>query len=206
MDNISILVVDDHAMVRMGLVSLLSTVESFSIVGEADNGEKAIQLAIKHRPDIILMDIVMPQLDGIEATRKIMSMINSSKVILLTSEGTTDNIAQGINVGAKGAILKSSDFSSLVTTIMAVANGDDAISPEIKQLMSEDPPIPSLSPRQQQILDSIVRGLYDRDIANQLGISVYTVKEHINSLFAKIGAANRTEAVAIALRKHLLKI
>jgi len=206
MDKTSIIIADDHSMIRMGLMSLLGTVKDFTIVGEAEDGKKAVEMARRLKPDIILMDIMMPKMDGIEATRQIVSEDQSIKVILLTSDGKSDSISNGIKAGAKSAILKSSDFSTLVSTIRSVAKGEVAISPEIRQLMNANPPATSLSARQQQILDSISMGLNDKDVATQLGISVYTVKEHINTLFAKLGAANRAEAVAIALRKHLLKI
>ena len=205
MDKTRILIVDDHAMLRMGLIALLETIRDFTVVGEAENGVEAVRLAAKIHPDVILMDIMMPQMDGIEAMREILASDAGVKIVLLTSTDSSDSIARGIRCGAKGAILKSSDFSLLVSTINEVVAGHDVITPEIQRLLRDDPPLTELSARQKQILRSIVRGLYDQDIARELGISVYTVKEHINALFAKIGAANRTEAVAIALRKRLLK-
>ena len=143
--------------------------------------------------------------DGVAATEEILKSSPGTKVILLTSADSSDIIARGLKAGARGAILKSADFTSLVSTINAVFGGEEIIAPEIKRLLSDDPPLTDLTARQQDILQAIVRGLYDKDIARELGISVYTVKEHVNALFAKIGASNRTEAVAIALRKHLLK-
>lgn len=205
-DKVRILVADDHAMVRMGLISLLGTVSRFSVVGEAEDGAEAVRLASRLRPDIVLMDVMMPKVDGIEATRRIVENRPETKVILVTSFSSSDGIVHGLRAGACGAILKSSDFASLVSTITDVADGKTVVSPEIRQLLAKDPPLGDLSERQSEILHSIVRGLYDNDIAQQLGISVYTVKEHINALFAKIGASNRAEAVAIALRKHLLKM
>ena len=206
MGKIRILIADDHAMVRMGLVSLLGTVPDLEVSGEAENGVEAVRLVTQLKPDIVLMDLMMPLKDGVEATEEICTTGNVTKVILLTSVGSSDAIARGLRAGASGALLKTSDFSSLVSTIKSVAVGKTVVSPEIRRLLNEDPPLTELSARQTEILHSIVRGLYDKDIANQLGISIYTVKEHINALFAKIGAANRAEAVAIALRKHLLKV
>ena len=204
--KIKVLLADDHEMIRMGLVAILETVKSIRVVGEAENGVAAVAETARLKPDVVLMDIMMPKMDGIAATLEIKSKDPETKIILLTSTGSSDDIARGIQAGASGAILKSADFSSLVSTITTVANGGTAISQEVQKLLNEDPPVADLSERQSEILHSIFKGLSDPDIAKQLGISVYTVKEHVNLLFNKLGAANRTEAVAIALRKHLLKI
>ena len=205
MNQIKILLADDHAMVRSGLVSLLGTVEDIAVVGEAENGEEAVKAAAKLKPDVILMDLMMPVKDGVEATREIKSADPDVKIILLTSAGCSDVIARGIRAGACGAILKSSDFSRLVSTVRKVAAGGSVIAPDVRKLLDDDPPLLDLSDRQREILQLIVKGLNDREIAGQLNLSVYTVKEHVNALFTKLGAVNRTEAVAIALRKHLLK-
>ena len=117
----------------------------------------------------------------------------------------SDGISHALEAGAKGAIMKNCDFNELLTAIRSVAAGKEYVSPEIRRILITDPPVASLSPRQEEILGSIVRGLSNPDIAKQLGISLDMVKEHVETLFQKIGAANRTEAVAIALRKHLLK-
>ncbi|MCQ2395270.1 MAG: response regulator transcription factor, partial [Kiritimatiellae bacterium] len=206
MDKIRVLLADDHEMIRMGLVSILETVPNIKIVGEAENGAVAVSETLRLKPDVVLMDVLMPRKDGIAATVEIKRKSPETKIILLTSTGSSDDIARGIQAGASGAILKSADFSALISTITTVANGGTAISQEVQQLLAMDPPVADLSERQSEILHSIFKGLSDPDIAKLLGISVYTVKEHINLLFNKLGAANRTEAVAIALRKHLLKI
>ena len=206
MNKISILVVDDHALVRMGIVSLLGTVKDFRVVGEADNGQSAVDKARELRPDIVLMDLLMPKKDGIEATQEIKEALPDAKVILLTSAGSSDIISRGIKAGASGAVMKSSDISSLVATIRSVLGGETTLAPEVQKLIDEQPPLQDLSDRQLQILQGITRGLPDRDIAMQLGLSLYTIKEYTNKLFAKLGAANRTEAAIIAERKHLLNI
>lgn len=205
-NRIKVLLADDHAMVRMALASLLDTVEDFSVVGEAEDGEEAVKTAAKLQPDIVLMDLMMPLKDGVEATQEIKAALPDTKVILLTSATSSDQIAHGIRAGASGAILKSSDFSLLVETIKKVAAGGSVIAPDVQKLLDEEPPILDLSNRQREILQLIVKGLNDREIARLLGLSVYTVKEHVNALFNKIGAANRTEATMIAARKHLLKL
>ena len=152
------------------------------------------------------MDLMMPKKDGVEATAEIVAKSPNSKVILLTTFGTSDGIAHALRNGAKGAILKNADNAQLATAIRKVAKGGEFISADIRQQLSVDPPIPELTPRQKDILASLIRGLTDRDIAHQLGIRQDGVNEHVRAILQKLGAANRTEAVSIALRKYLLKI
>ena len=152
------------------------------------------------------MDLMMPEMDGTEATRMLLQKLPETKVLIFTTFGTADGIGHALEAGASGAVNKNVDLSELVAAIKTIANGGRVLSPEIEQILSEHPPLPELSTRQAEILHSITRGLSNDDIARQLGISVPMVKEHVNAIFAKLGAANRAEAVAIALRKHLLKI
>lgn len=206
MTTIRVLIVDDHAILRMGLASLLNAKPGLEVVGEASNGLEGVRKVLKLNPDVVIMDLMMPKLDGIEATARLKSEGAMSKVLILTTFGTSDSIAHAIDAGACGAVMKNCDFKELVTAIRTIAGGGTYVSPEIERILKNDPPIAALSPRQSEILQSIVRGLSNPDIAKQLGISVDVVKEHVEALFQKIGAANRTEAVSIALRKHLLKL
>ena len=206
MNKISILIIDDHAILRMGLASLLNAKSGIEVIGDAANGRTGIQKILKLHPNVVIMDLMMPGMDGAETTRQLLSKAPDSKVLILTTFGTSDGITHALDAGAKGAVMKNCDFSELVTAIHTVARGEEYLSPEIKRIISKDPPIAPLSPRQTEILQSIVRGLSNPDIAKQLGISLDMVKEHTEALFQKLGVANRPEAVAIALRKHLLKI
>ncbi|MCR5839376.1 MAG: response regulator transcription factor [Kiritimatiellae bacterium] len=206
MKPITILLVDDHAVMRMGLASLLETCGDVEVIGDTGDGESAIKKALKLRPDVVLMDLVMPEMDGIETTQRLLEKWPEANVLILTTFATSDGINRALEAGAKGAILKNSDLKGLRAAIHDVAEGKRHCSAEVEQIMTDDPPIPELSSRQQEILNSIVRGLSNPDIARQLGISLPMVKEHLTSLFAKLGVANRTEAVALALRKQLLKI
>ena len=206
MNKISVLIIDDHAILRMGLASLLNAKSGITVIGDAANGKTGIQKALKLRPDVVIMDLMMPSMDGSETTRQLLAKMPESKVLILTTFGTSDGITHAIEAGARGAIMKNCDFSELVTAIRTVAKGEEYLSPEVRRIISKDPPIAPLSPRQYEILQSIVRGLTNPDIAKQLGISLDMVKEHTEALFLKLGVANRPEAVAIALRKHLLKI
>lgn len=205
-EKIRILIADDHTIVRAGLAALLGTEADFAVVGQAKNGEEAVQEAVRLQPDVVIMDLMMPKKDGVAATAEIQAKAPTAKVVLLTTFGTSDGIAHALRNGAKGAILKNTDNAQLTAAIRTIAQGGTHIAPEIRQQLAVDPPIPDLTPRQREILASMVRGLTDRDIARQLGIRQDGVNDHVSAILQKVGAANRTEAVAIALRKHLLKI
>ena len=206
MDKIKILIVDDHAIVRMGLASLLGTRPEYEVVGDAGNGETALRKAARLKPDVILLDMVMPGMDGAETTHRLIENNPQNRILILTSYGTSDGIVRALESGALGAVIKTLDFKDLVKAIQSVAAGKKYISDEIQEMLASSSPISDLSPRQNEILQCLARGLNNADIATQLGISRSVVKEHEMALYAKIGAANRTEAVTIALRKHLLKI
>ncbi len=203
--KIKVLIADDHTIVRAGLTALLGTEKDIEVVGEAKNGAEAVSNAVALHPDIVIMDLMMPKMDGVEATKELLRKAPSAKTILLTTYGTSDGIAHALRAGARGAVLKNADNSELAKAIRIVAQGDDYISPDIRQQLAADPPVPDLTPRQSEILESMVRGLTDRDIAQQLRLSPESVSEHVGAIRQKIGAANRTEAVAIAMRKYLLK-
>ena len=205
-DKIKVLIADDHTIVRAGLAALLGTEKDIEVIGQAKNGIEAVKEVMRLSPDVVIMDLMMPQKDGVEATIEIAKKVPTTKVILLTTFGTSDGIAHAIASGAKGAILKNADNAQLATAIRKVARGGEFIAQDVRQQLAADPPIPELTPRQKDILASMVRGLTDRDIARQLGIRQDGVNDHVRAILAKIGAANRTEAVAIALRKHLLKV
>ena len=205
-NTIRVLIADDHTIVRIGLRTLLGAEKDIEVVGEAKNGEMAVKEALRLRPDVVIMDLMMPKMDGAEATAVLHERLPETKVIILTTFGSSDGIAHAIESGAAGALMKTADDDALISTIRSVAGGKTVISPDIKRLLAEDPPIPVLTTRQTEVLQSMMRGLTNRDIAKQLGIRQDGVNEHVAAILAKIGAANRTEAVAIALRKHLLKL
>ena len=205
-NTIRVLIADDHTIVRIGLRTLLGAEKDIEVVGEAKNGEMAVKEALRLRPDVVIMDLMMPKMDGAEATAVLHEKLPETKVIILTTFGSSDGIAHAIESGAAGALMKTADDAALISTIRSVAGGKTVISPDIKRLLAEDPPIPVLTTRQAEVLQSMMRGLTNRDIAKQLGIRQDGVNEHVAAILTKIGAANRTEAVAIALRKHLLKL
>ena len=206
MNTIRVLIADDHTVVRMGLSALLETEPDIHVVGQAKNGEEAVRETLRLQPDVVIMDLMMPKMDGVEATALLRGKSSGAKVIVLTTFGTSDGIAHALECGAAGAVLKSAEDTELVDAIRKVAAGRQYLSNDIRRQLASDPPIPELTSRQKDILRSMIRGLTNRDIAKQLGIRQDGVNIHVNAILQKLGAANRTEAVAIALRKHLLKI
>ena len=206
MDKIKVLIADDHTLVRMGLRLLVSSQRDLELVGEVENGREAVAAVSRKRPDVIVMDLMMPELDGIEATALITAQHPQTHVVILTSFSTSDGIAHALSNGALGAVLKSETETELVKAIHAAANGQRHITEEIQAQLAADPPALPLSPRQLEILASITRGLSNADIALELGINEVTVKTHVTTILERLGAANRSEAAAIALRKQLVKM
>jgi len=205
MKPIRILLADDHALLRRGLATLLKIQKDFNVIGEACNGQEAVALSAKLVPDVIVMDLSMPVMDGVEATRLVHAAQPDVKILLLTTFGTSFDVTRAVQAGATGALVKDTEEDELIAAIRKAAAGVTVFSPEIKAMLKEPPP-PELTKRQCEILESIVHGLASDAIAAKLGISTDAVNQHINAIRAKLGAANRTEAVAIALRKQLLKI
>ena len=203
--SIRILIADDHAVVRRGLRSILLIEKDFQIVGEAATGVEAVEMARRLKPHVVIMDLIMPEKSGSEATAEILAELPQTRILLLTTFGTADDVAKALEAGAVGALMKTSDESEIITSIRTVAAGGHAISDEIKRLMAENPPAPELTPRQLEILNSMSRGYSNAEIAEVFGINEFTVREHVANIMAKLDASNRAEAVATALRKSLLK-
>ena len=218
-DRIRVLIVDDHAMVRQGLRTFLelqdSSVLPIEVVGEASNGIEAVALACSMQPDIILLDLVMPEMDGIQATPKIIACSPRSRVIILTSFGEDDKVLPAIRAGAQGYLLKDIPPNELVHAVREAYLGKVQLHPEIaRKLMSavvakEEPsaghPVSrsadGLTEREQEVLHLIAEGLNNRDIAERLVISEKTVKTHVSSILGKLGLADRTQAAIYALRQ-----
>ena len=206
MRKTTVFLADDHVMVRMGLTSLLDSKKDMQVIGEAEDGVETVRKVLSLKPDVVLMDLLMPLKDGVAATTEILAALPRTRILILTSASTSDGIAHALRAGAAGALLKSADFSTLVSAIRTIAAGGTMIAPDIQRTLEEDPPIPDLTPRQEDILASVTRGLTNAEIARQFGIRESSVKEYVNQICTKLGAANRAEAVSIALRKHLLKM
>lgn len=202
---IRILIADDHAIVCMGLASVLGLQRDFHVVGTANDGFEAVRKARELAPDVILMDLVMPEKDGATATAEILKERPDARILILTSFGAADGIAHALDAGAAGALMKNIDDKELAEAIRAVARGERVVAPEVEKMIRLSPPVPELTARQREILLSMSRGLTDSDIAVQLALTHSGIREHVSAIYAKLGAANRTEAVAIALKKHLLE-
>lgn len=206
MSQIRILLVDDHSIVRVGLKTILNLEKDFRVVCEAENGADAARLAGEVHPTVVIMDLMMPGMDCSEAVRLVLKSAPSTKVIILTSYGTSEEIGYALQAGATSALTKNLSNGELTDAIRKTAAGKRVLSPEISGTLESSKEEIVLNERQRTIVDSITRGLTNGEIATQLGISRTRVKQHLTEVFQALGAANRSEAIAIALRKHLLKI
>ena len=204
--KIRILLVDDHALLRRGLADLIRYEKDMSVVGEAGDGETAVNAAVNLKPDLVVMDLMMPVVDGVEATRRIKAVLPSTHVLILTTFGTSADVARAISAGATGAIMKDASTDEQLAAIRTVAAGGTVFSPEIQRSMDETPKPPDFTDRQLEVLQSVVDGLGNKEIASKLEISTDAVKQHLNAICTKLGASNRVEAVSIALRRHLLRV
>ena len=206
MNDIKLLIADDHAIVRTGLVALLESSGGITVVGEADDGDAAVRMVRKCRPDIVVMDILMPGKNGIAATAEIKEKFPETKVLILTTSTVSDDLSAALAAGADGAVTKSTANKTLLAAVRSVAEGKRYVSPEISKMIANDPPAPELTDRQREILEAMACGKGNKEIAAQLDIQADSVRQHIIAIFSKLGAVNRAEAVAIAMRKQLLKM
>jgi len=205
MKTIRILIADDHKLMRMGLKSLMVGNDDLVCVGEAEDGEEAVAEAKRLKPDVILMDLMMPNLTGAAATRVIREALPGTRVIILTSYGTSKEMSDAISSGASGALTKDVDTAELVETIRKVAAGGTCISQKLQNMSKEDELTPELTEHQKMILASIVNGRSNVDIATEFGISRNTVKHIVSTIYSKLGVASRAELMSVAHHKHLVK-
>ena len=202
---IRVLIADDHPIVRMGLVSLLKANRSMNVVATAEDGESAVRLAAETHPDVCVVDLMMPGLDGIATTHRLLEQDPSVKVMILTSFATARDISRAFDAGACGAVTKTTEFAEIVEDISRVADGERVCSDDIAHILSAaETSACGLTPRQMSILAEIVNGKTNKEIAKALGISLDVVKKHVGSICEKLGAANRAEAAVLALKKQLI--
>ena len=206
---IRVMLVDDHTMVRRGLAAFLKIFDDLQLAGEAESGEAAIQLCADLLPDVILMDMVMPDMDGAAATRAIRQQFPQVQVIALTSFKEGDLVKNALEAGAIGYLLKDVSADELVRAIRAAHAGRATLSPEAAQALVEtanQPPAPGLdlTERELEVLALMVEGLNNTQIAGRLSVSSSTIKSHVSNILSKLGVASRTEAVTLALRNHIV--
>jgi len=207
---IRILIVDDHAMVRSGLKNFIYAYEWMAPVGEASNGAEALAFCTTYPVDVVLMDMVMPEMDGTEATRRIMALGKPIKIIVLTSFFEQDMVEQALKAGATSYLLKNVNAAELAQAIRAAYAGRSILAPEATQALinaaRQKPGLGSdLTERELQVLTLLVMGSSNSDIATQLSISMATVKYHLSNIFSKLGAKSRVEVVTIALKHNLVE-
>jgi two-component system, NarL family, response regulator LiaR len=206
---IRVMLVDDHAMVRRGLAAFLKVFDDLQLAGEAESGEAAIQLCAEVLPDVILMDMVMPNMDGAVATRLIRQQFPQVQVIGLTSYKEGDLVKNALKAGAIGYLLKDVSADALANAIRAAHSGRATLSPQAAQALvetSNQPPPPGLdlTEREREVLALMVEGLNNTQIAGKLVVSPSTIKSHVSNILSKLGVTSRTEAVSLALRSHLI--
>ena len=206
---IRVMLVDDHTMVRRGLATFLKAFDDLELAGEAESGQAAIQLCAEVLPDVILMDMVMPDMDGATATRAICQKYPQVQVIALTSYKEGDLVKNALEAGAIAYLLKDVSADDLVRAIRAAHAGRATLSPEAAQALVEtanQPPVPGLdlTEREREVLTLMIEGLNNTQIAGRLTVSPSTIKSHVSNILSKLGVASRTEAVALALRHKLV--
>lgn len=206
MDKIRVLIADDHAIVRMGLRTLFESKPGFEVVGEAKNGDEVIKRAQKLKPDIVIMDLLMPVIDGIEATRILHERSPSINILILTTSTISDNLSRAIQNGARGIVIKTSDNNELLQAVREIHAGKRHLPTDVANLIDKDPPLGELTERQLEVLQSMARGLSNTEIAKQFGISYGMAKKYVTTILKKLGAANRSEAASIAVSKQLVKM
>jgi DNA-binding NarL/FixJ family response regulator len=208
---IHVLIVDDHTIVREGLRILLEDEPELAIIGEAANGEEAIQKTLVLQPDVILLDLVLPDIDGIEVTRRVLARQPACRILLLTSFAEDKNVVAAMQAGATGYLLKDVLKQDLVAAIQSVAQGEPALHPEAQKKLIQhlsrppetQPALDELTDREQEVLASIAKGLSNKQIALRLHITEGTVKGHVSNILAKLQLEDRTQAAVFAVKQGL---
>ncbi len=202
----TILSADDHPLIRSGLEAVISAESDLQMVGEAANGEEAVELYRKHRPDVVLMDLRMPIMDGLTAIKAILGEFPDAKIIALTTYEGDEDIHRALAAGARGYLLKDMMRSELLNVIRTVRDGRRSIPPAIAARLAEYVPRVELTPRESEVLALMGKGFSNPEIANLLGRTESTMKVHVSNILQKLGATDRTEAVTVAIQRGILHL
>ena len=205
-ERIRILLVEDHQVVRQGLAALLSTTDGLEVVGSVGDGVEAVAAYRRLRPDITLMDLRLPKMSGVDAIREIRGDFPEARVVVLTTYDGDEDIYRALQAGAKGYLLKGMPFEELLTTIYAVHGGKSRITSPVAEKLAERVSGQQLTARELSVLERIVAGRANREIAADLFISEATVKTHVNSLLSKLGVVDRTQAATVAIQRGFVHL
>ena len=203
---IHVLVADDHLVVRLGLATVLQFDIGIRVVAMAESGQEALSLYRKHRPDVVLMDLRMPDLDGVEATRRIRAEFPEARILMLTTYDADEDVRRALDAGASGYLLKTAGQEELVAALRAVHRGELWLPTGVAARWLEIQEQPSLSARQLEVLELLAKGCSNKEIARLLGFSEDGAKAHLKTVFAKLGVQDRTEAVSVALQRGLIRL
>jgi DNA-binding NarL/FixJ family response regulator len=205
-NNIRVLVADDHPVVAQGLVALLECEADITVVGQAYDGCQAVELFHQHQPDVTLMDLRMPQMDGVAAITAICTLVDDARIIVLTTYDSDEDIYRGLRAGAKGYLLKDAEPDELLVAIRTVHNGKKYIPPDIGAKLAERMSNPQLSDRELEVVHLMVAGKSTQEISAALSIAESTVKFHVNNILSKLGVSDRTQAIVAALKRGIVSI
>lgn len=203
---IRVLCVDDHPLVRKGIIAILANEPDIELVAEASNGNEAVELFRQHRPDVTLMDLRMPELDGIAAVKTIRSEFANARIIALTSFDGDHDVFRALEAGVCGYLLKEAVHTEVLNAIRTVHAGQTLMSPEVSERIADYFPQAVLTPREIEVLELVAQGMANKEIAVQLGTASGTVKIHVQNILAKLNAADRTRAVTIALQRGIIQL
>jgi DNA-binding NarL/FixJ family response regulator len=204
--TIRVMIIDDHQIVRQGLVALINTESDLTVVAEGSDGQQAVDLFVQHQPDVTLMDLRMPVLSGVEATKAIRQQNPNARIIVLTTFDGDEDIYRALQAGAQSYLLKGVSFEDLTEAIRTVHAGQRRIPAAVAERLAERMANEELTGREVQVLELIVRGKSNKEIGTALSISEATVKSHINSLLSKMGVADRTQAATTALQRGIVHL
>lgn len=209
MDEITLIVVDDHPVVRDGLQGMLSGQPDIDVVGEAVNGREAVEMALRLQPDVILMDLRMPEMDGVAAIEGILAEQPEANILVLTTYDSDEDIVRAMEAGATGYLLKDAPRQELFRAVRAAARGESVLAPTVAARLMDymrSPNEETLSPREVAVLSLVAQGASNRQVGEELHISVATVKTHLVHIYEKLGVDNRTAAVTAALERRIIRL